>query len=259
MRVLALGDVSGRCGVACVEKFLRGVKAELSADAVVVNAENAALFGVTPQQANALLDAGADVLTLGNHAFKQKTITDFLDASDRIVRPANFAPSVPGRGVTYLPTSSGQLAVINLIGRCDMSFIPDNPFTVIDQLLCEVSQRTKFIVVDFHAEATSEKLAMAYHLDGRVSAIWGTHTHVQTADERVFPNGTGYISDLGMVGARESVIGVRAQDSVSYFLGDMMTRFQSADGPACFCGALFDLDDETGKCVSVERVRYDET
>ena len=258
MKVLAIGDVCGPCGLSCIERHLYSVRQELGADAVVVNAENAAVYGVTPDQAERLLNAGADVLTLGNHTFKQRGIADYLAESERVIRPANYSPSVPGTGMTFLPTSRGELCVINLIGRCDLPFGPESPFTTADTLLKRARERTSLIVVDFHAEATSEKIAMAYHLDGRVGALWGTHTHVQTADERIFPHGLGFLCDLGMTGAADSVIGVRAEDSVAYFMGSMTTRFRTAEGKATLQGALFELDDTSGKCVSVERIRYNE-
>ncbi|MEA4824275.1 MAG: TIGR00282 family metallophosphoesterase [Clostridiaceae bacterium] len=258
MKILAIGDVCGPCGVSCVERYLPKVREELACDAVIVNAENAAVYGIRPDEAHRILSAGADVLTLGNHTFKQKAITSFLEESNAIIRPANYAPNLPGQGMTFFRTPVGELAVINLIGRCDLPFGPESPFASADKLIQKARERTSFIAVDFHAEATSEKYAMAYYLDGRVSALWGTHTHVQTADERVFPGGTGFLCDLGMTGARDSIIGVRPDTSVSYFLGDMLTRFVTADGPAMLCGALFTLDDATGKCVAVERVRYDE-
>ncbi|MCI6909594.1 MAG: TIGR00282 family metallophosphoesterase [Eubacteriales bacterium] len=258
MRILAVGDVCGPCGVSCIERHLPAVREELAADAVIVNAENAAVYGIRPDEARRILNAGADMITLGNHTFKQKAIASFLDESEAILRPANLAPSLPGQGMAFLQTPVGELAVLNLIGRCDLPFGPESPFTAADRLLARARERTAFVAVDFHAEATSEKYAMAYYLDGRAGALWGTHTHVQTADERVFPGGTGFLCDLGMTGARDSIIGVRPDTSVAYFLGDMLSRFVTAEGPAMLCGALFTLDDATGRCVSVERVRYDE-
>ena len=258
MRILAIGDVCGPCGVSCIERHLPQVRRELEADAVVVNAENASVFGVKPEDARRLLSAGADVLTLGNHSFHQRAVADFLADSEAIVRPANYAPSLPGSGMTFFRAPQGELAVVNLIGRCNLPFGPDSPFDAADRLLSRARARTAFLCIDFHAEATSEKYAMAYHLDGRAGAVWGTHTHVQTADERIFPGGTGFLCDLGMTGARDSVIGIRPDTSLAYFHGDQLSRYVSASGPAMLCGALFVLDDSTGLCVSVERIRYDE-
>ena len=166
--------------------------------------------------------------------------------------PANFQPSLPGRGWGVYETKIGPVAVVNLLGRCGMDFGPDNPFHVIDKILKQAGEIP--VLVDFHAEATSEKLAMAYYLDGRVSALWGTHTHVPTADERVFPKGTGYITDLGMTGAVESVLGIRPEQSVESFLGGLPGRYRPAEGPCKAQGALFTLESSTGLCTAVERV-----
>ncbi len=258
MRILAIGDVCGPCGVSCIERHLPDVRRELEADAVIVNAENAAVFGLKPEDARRLLASGADVLTLGNHTYNQKSIADFLADSEAVVRPGNYASSLPGTGLTFFRAPQGELAVINLIGRCNLPFGPDSPFDTAERLIARARTRTSFICVDFHAEATSEKYALLYHLDGRVGALWGTHTHVQTADERVFPGGTGFLCDLGMTGARDSVIGIRPDTSLAYFRGDLLSRFVTASGPAMLCGALFDLDDTTGLCTRVERIRYDE-
>jgi len=258
MRILAIGDICGNCGLSCVERYLPQVRRELAVDAVVANGENAAGTGILPQQAERLFDAGVDVMTLGNHAFRQHSIADYLAESSRMIRPANFPAAVPGAGMTFFSTAVGELCVINLIGRCDMTFGPESPFHMADTLLKKAKERTNFIVVDFHAEATSEKIAMAYYLDGRAGAVWGTHTHVQTADERIFPQGLGFLCDLGMTGAADSVLGVRAEDSVAYFCGSMLTRFRPAEGASTMQGALFELDDRTGKCVGVERIRYNE-
>jgi len=254
VRVLTVGDVCGKAGMRILERHLWSLRREAQADCVIVNAENAHMLGVTPSEARSLLDWGADVLTLGNHSFKRQEIREFMDESDRIVRPANYPVGTPGDGMCFFESERGTVCVINLLGRCDLPFGPDNPFAVVEKLLPQAQERTNIIFVDFHAEATSEKCAMAYHLDGRVSAVFGTHTHVQTADERIFPGGTGFITDLGMTGAMDSVIGVKAEQSLAYFRGDMMVRFSSAEGTAMLNGALFDIDEETGLCVGVERV-----
>ena len=250
-KVLAIGDVVGNPGLEHVRRRLRQLKRSTGADFVVVNGENASVVGITPNQAESILDAGADVITLGNHSFNKREIVPFLDESDRIIRPANYAPQVPGRGWTVLESRFGDVAVINLIGRCEMDYGPDNPFLVIDKVLKQVEAR--FILVDFHAEATSEKLAMGYMLDGRISAIWGTHTHVPTADARVLPKGTGYVTDLGMTGPRESVMGIQAELSIGKFRGDLPERYRWASGPTKMEGVLFTLDSQTGKCLRVER------
>ena len=174
------------------------------------------------------------------------------EQGEKIIRPANYAPQVPGRGWQIFDTKAGDVAVIDLIGRCNMDYGPDNPFLMIDKILPKIN--AKFILVEIHAEATSEKLAMGYMLDGRISALWGTHTHVPTADERVYPKGTGYITDLGMTGPIESVLGVDPRQSVESFLGGLPGRYKPAEGPCKLQGAVFTLDGNTGLCLGVERI-----
>ena len=251
-KVLAVGDVVGGPGMEQIRRHLRRLKRETGADFVVVNGENASVVGITPSQAEDILDAGADAITLGNHSFSKREITPFLDESDRIVRPANYAPQVPGKGWTVLETRFGDVALIDLIGRCGMDYGPDNPFLMIEKILRQVEAR--FILVEIHAEATSEKLAMGYLLDGRVSAVWGTHTHVPTADARVLPKGTGYVTDLGMTGPRDSVLGIQPELSIAKFRGDLPERYRWAGGHAKLEGVLFTLDSQTGKCLRAERV-----
>ena len=209
-RVLAIGDVTSEEGTAHLRRHLPGFKKMKGVDFTVINGENISGTGLTPQQADDLFAAGADVITLGNHTWGKMQITDYLEDNRYILRPANFSPRTPGRGYGVYDLGRVQVAVMVLIGRCDLAWGSDNPFTTADRLL-KAGDKPTFTLVDFHAQATSEKLAMAYYLDGRVSALWGTHTHVPTADERVFPHGTGYITDLGMTGAVESVLGIRPE------------------------------------------------
>ena len=251
-KVLAVGDVVGNPGLERVRRHLRQLKRKTGADFAVVNGENAAVVGLTPNQAEDILDAGADVITLGNHSFAKREITSYLDDCSRILRPANYAPQVPGRGWQTFETKFGDVAVIDLIGRCNMDYGPDNPFLLVEKILKQVE--AKFIFVEIHAEATSEKLAMGYLLDGRVSAVWGTHTHVPTADARVLPKGTGYVTDLGMTGPRDSVLGIRPELSIAKFRGDLTERYRWADGPTKLEGVLFTIDSATGKCLRAERV-----
>jgi len=192
------------------------------------------------------------VVTLGNHTFGKMQIKDMLDDTPWLLRPANFTGRSPGRGCGVYDVNGLRFRVMNLIGRCDLNWGADNPFTKADQLLEQ--ERADVTLVDFHAEATSEKLAMGYYLDGRVSALWGTHTHVPTADERVYPAGTGYLTDLGMTGAVESVLGIEPWQSVETFLGGLPGRYKSPAGPAKMQGAVFTVDTETGRCTAVERV-----
>ena len=251
-RVLAVGDVVGGPGLERVRRSLRWLKRKTNADFVVVNGENAAVVGITPDQADQILDAGADVITMGNHTWSKREIVSYMDESSQILRPANYAPQVPGRGWGIYETKAGDVAVIDLIGRVSMDYGPDNPFTVVEKALKEI--KAKIILVELHAEATSEKLAMGYMLDGRVSAVWGTHTHVPTADARVLPKGTGYCTDLGMTGPRESVLGIRPELSIAKFKGDLPERYRWAEGPTKLEAVLFTIDSATGKCLQAERV-----
>lgn len=251
-KVLAVGDVVGAPGLARVRKGLRRLKRETKADFVVVNGENASVVGITPDQAEDILDAGADAITLGNHSFSKREIVNYLDDCSCIVRPANYAPQIPGSGTACFDTPFGKLLLIDLIGRVAMDYGPDNPFTVVEKLL--KGSDARFTLVELHAEATSEKLAMGYMLDGRVSAVWGTHTHVPTADARVLPKGTGYVTDLGMTGPAESVLGIRPDLSIARFRGDLPERYRWAEGPTKMEAVLFTLDAETGKCLRAERV-----
>ena len=252
--ILAVGDVVGGCGVGHLERHLRAVKKLKDIHFAVVNGENAAMVGLTRDDAERIFAAGADVITLGNHTFGKAQIAGYLDDCPYILRPYNLGARMPGRGYGVYDCGRARIAVMNLIGRCDLAFNADNPFKTADGLL-KSEEKPTFTLLDFHAEATSEKLAMAYYLDGRVSAVWGTHTHVPTADEDVFPKGTGYLSDLGMTGAVRSVLGIRPEQSVETFLGGLPGRYREPDGGACkMQGAIFTLDDATGLCVRVERI-----
>ena len=255
-KVLAVGDVVGNPGLDRIDRSLRYLKRKTGADFTVVNGENASGVGITPRQAEEILDAGADVITLGNHSFQKREIVTYLEDSSAILRPANYAPQTPGRGWGIYETKCGPVAVIDLIGRCGMDFGPENPFLQVEKILKEVD--TKLILVEFHAEATSEKLAMGHMLDGRISALWGTHTHVPTADAQVLPKGTGYVTDLGMTGPKNSVLGVRPQQSIAMFRGDLTSRYQWADGPTKLEAVLFTIDSATGRCVRAERVDLDD-
>ena len=251
-KVLAIGDVVASPGLEKLRRNLRQLKRRLGADFVVINGENAAVVGITPSQAEEILDAGADCITLGNHTWAKREIADYMDDCPQIIRPANYAPQVPGRGWQVFETKAGDVAVIDLIGRCSMDYTPDNPFLMVEKILKEIT--AKIILVEIHAEATSEKLAMGYMLDGRVSAVWGTHTHVPTADARVLPKGTGYVTDLGMTGPRDSILGIRPDLSIAKFRGDLPERYRWADGPTKLEGVLFTLDSATGKCLKAERI-----
>jgi metallophosphoesterase (TIGR00282 family) len=251
-KVLAVGDVVGNPGMDRICRSLRKLKRETGADFVVVNGENAAVVGMTPRQGEDILDAGADVITMGNHTFGKRELVDYLDDCPQILRPANIAPQSPGKGWGIFDTKAGPVAVIDLIGRCNMDYGPDNPFLQVEKILKQAD--VKIRLVEIHAEATSEKLAMGYMLDGRVSAVWGTHTHVPTADAQVLPKGTGYVTDLGMTGPKHSVLGIRPELSIAKFRGDLTSRYQWADGPTKLEAVLFTIDTATGKCKAAERV-----
>lgn len=253
LRVLAIGDVVGECGLKHLQKHLGAVKRLKDIGFTVVNGENVRMTGLLPEDADAILAAGADVITLGNHAFGKMQIGDYLEQSPYILRPANFGSRAPGRGYGVYDCGRFRIAVMNLIGRCGLEWKAEDPFRLAETLL-KSGEKPDFTLLDFHAEATSEKLALAYYLDGRISAMWGTHTHVPTADEEVFPKGTGYISDLGMTGAVRSVLGVRREQSIENYLGGLPGRYQEPGGACKMQGAIYTLDGETGLCVGVERI-----
>ena len=254
MRILMVGDVVGRPGRRAVKQVLPGLRSELGLDFVVVNAENAAGgFGLTADTADELLAAGADVLTGGNHTFDKQEVIPLMDGELPILRPANYPPATPGRGHLRV----GPVAVINLQGRVFMPEGLDSPFAVADAILDEVADSApKAILIDFHTEATSEQAALAWRLDGRVSAVVGTHTHVPTADARVLPLGTAFVTDLGMTGPRDSIIGSKIDDVLYRFLTAMPRRLNIEErrGPAQFNALFIETDDLTGLAKRVERV-----
>ena len=251
-KVLAVGDVVGNPGMDRIQRSLRYLKRKTNADFVIVNGENAAVVGLTPNQAEDILDSGADCITMGNHTWGKREIVDYMEDCPQIIRPANYAPQVPGRGWQEFDTKAGTVAVIDLIGRCNMDYGPENPFLLVEKILKQTS--AKIILVEIHAEATSEKLAMGWMLDGRVSAVWGTHTHVPTADAQILPKGTGYVTDLGMTGPKNSILGIRPELSIQKFRGDLTDRYKWADGPTKMEAVLFTIDSATGKCKAAERV-----
>ena len=251
-QMLAVGDVVGEAGLKHLERHLRPLQRARKIHFTGVNGENVAGVGLTPAQAQRIYDAGADAVTLGNHTFNKLQIRDFLEDTPWLLRPANYTGRAPGHGCEIFDLGAVRVRVINLLGRCDLAWGTENPFTTADKLLTR--GEADFTLVDFHAEATSEKLAMGYYLDGRVSALWGTHTHVPTADERIYPKGTGYLTDVGMTGPVESVLGVEPEQSVEGFLGGVPGHFRTAEGPCKLQGAIFTLDSATGLCTAVERV-----
>lgn len=252
LNILAVGDVVGEGGLDILSRRLDGLRQETQANFVVVNGENASGVGITPAQARRILEAGADVITLGNHTWNRLQIGDYLDKEERILRHANYAGRVPGRGMGIYPYKGLRIAVLNLMGRAELNSNLDNPFKMANSLLR--SGGFDLALVDFHAEATSEKGAMGYYLDGRAQAVWGTHTHVPTADGQILPKGLGFVTDLGMTGPAESVLGIRPEQAVNRFLGGLPRRFEPAPGPCKLESVLFSIDTDQRRCVSVERV-----
>ncbi|MFN0154713.1 MAG: TIGR00282 family metallophosphoesterase [Gaiella sp.] len=255
MRILFVGDVVGRPGLEIVERRLRGLREELGADLCVTNGENAADgVGLTPRLAERILAAGSDVLTLGNHTWRRIEITTMLETSDRVIRPANMPRALPGKGLAVATAADGtRVAVINLLGSLFLQPAV-SPWELVDDLVEQAREQAPVVLVDMHAEATSEKVAMALHLDGRVSAVLGTHTHVQTADERVLPGGTATITDVGMTGPHGGVIGVKAELAIRRMRTGYPVRFEVAEEDVRLQGALLSVDPVTGRSSAIERI-----
>src|ERR1043165_1365719 len=256
MKILFIGDTVGKAGRTIVQHYLKQLQEEYAVDLTILNCENAAAgFGITPKIADELFDWGIDVLTSGNHVWDKKEIMPYLNTNTRILRPANYPHGNPGRGVAVLKTRSGfEAAVINLQGRVFMNPI-DDPFRTADVELSKIPSHIKVIFVDMHAEATSEKVAMGWYLDGRVSAVVGTHTHVPTADETILPKGTAYQTDAGMTGPFDSILGVMREDVIRRYLTQIPTKFESASQDARLNAVLIDVDPETGKAHKIERIQ----
>lgn len=255
MTVLALGDVVSSCGCEFVRRKLPALKKLKGVDLCVANGENSAKGnGITPQSAQHLFASGVDVITTGNHVFRRNEIYDMLDEREDIVRPFNYPGCVPGKGVAVIDMGKYRAAVISLMGNTGMTDSFENPFFAADKALSQ-TDNAKIILVDFHAEATSEKQALGYYLDGRASAVFGTHTHVQTADERVLQGGTGYITDLGMCGPEDTVLGVKKDAIIKKFTTNLPVRFDVDEEKPCFLnGCLFEIDEKSGRCLSAERI-----
>jgi metallophosphoesterase (TIGR00282 family) len=256
VRIALIGDVNGRAGRRMVQNHMPRLIAERRIDFTVANVENAADgFGVTPDLCEELLACGCDCLTSGNHIWDKAEIVDYLPRQPRLLRPLNYPAGTPGSGVFLGETAAGvPVAVVNLMGRV---FMPpcDDPFAVIEASLPRLREKARIVLVDMHAEATSEKTAMGWHLDGRVTAVVGTHTHIQTADERVLPGGTAYITDLGMTGPYDSVIGIDKGLALKRFLTALPVRLSTAKRDPRLCGVVLDVDEETGRARSIERVQ----
>lgn len=250
MKILAIGDVVGDKGTEAVIENLSSIKEKFNIDFCIINAENAcSANGITRQKAEMLLLSGADVLTLGNHTFRQKDAHTLLLHNERVIRPINYPPETVGRGVTVVEKNGVKVAVFNALGRVHLENV-DCPFRTLKKAIEKTDADIK--IVDFHAEATSEKKSMGYYLDGTVSVVFGTHTHVQTADAQVLPRGTGYITDIGMTGPYHSCLGVDKNIVIERFVNCNQQRFTFADSPASINGAVFSVDENSGKCESVE-------
>ncbi|HLH79662.1 MAG TPA: TIGR00282 family metallophosphoesterase [Chthonomonas sp.] len=258
LRLLMIGDVVGRPGRELLLHLLKPLREEFQADFVVANAENAAGgIGITPALATEMLEAGVDVLTLGNHAWGKRDIYPMLDTETRLLRPANYPPLAPGRGWGVYPTKKVPVGILVLQGRTFMEPV-DDPFRTADNLLTLLRSQTSIILVDFHAEATSEKQALGWYLDGKVGAVIGTHTHVQTADERILPKGSAYLTDVGMTGPIDSIIGMDCNVVLERFRTLLPVRMEVAEGPAQLSGVLVELDTETGKAHRIHRIQRPE-
>jgi metallophosphoesterase (TIGR00282 family) len=255
MRILMVGDVYGDPGRAALAKLLPGIKQEHQIALTVANVENAAGgFGITPALGKWFLDQGVDVMTSGNHIWDKKEVIPYIGKENLLLRPANYPSGTPGTGFITVKSGPYRVGVLNLMGRVFMNPI-DCPFRKADDVVAELRRETAIILVDMHAEATSESLAMGWYLDGRVSAVVGTHRHVQTADERVLPGGTAYITDLGLTGPTDGVIGVDRDQIIQRFLTQMPMRFETAKGPAALSGAVITIDPETGRASDIQRLR----
>lgn len=257
MNILVIGDIVGKPGRAIVKKLLAGIQKEYNITFTIANAENAAGGrGLTREKKDELLGMGIDVLTMGNHVWDNKNIFSFIDDEPRLIRPINYPGDCPGQGVHIYQTAFNQkIAVINASGRVFLPAI-DCPFQTVNDAVEDLQGKVDYIVVDFHAEATSEKMAFAYYLDGRVSAVLGTHTHIQTADEKILPEGTAYITDLGMTGPSDSILGMEKQPIIEKFLNGRPARFEVASGPVQIQGVIMNFDEESHKALKIQRFSY---
>jgi 2',3'-cyclic-nucleotide 2'-phosphodiesterase len=255
MNVMMVGDIVGAPGRHALARVVTILKGQGKVDVVIANAENAAGGqGLNPSLAADILSGGADVITLGDHTWDQRDLASYLEKEPRVIRPANFAPACPGRGYTTIDTPHGKVSVMNIIGRVFMKSY-DCPFRTADAILRKELAGEKMIFVDMHAEATSEKIALGRYLDGRVSALVGTHTHVQTSDEAILPKGTAYITDLGMTGGKDSVLGRDLESVTSTFLTGMPARFKISEKDVVLEGVIISVDPQTGRAGSIKRVR----
>ena len=254
MKILAVGDIVGLNGLNKLKEILPNLKQREKIDFVIVNGENVAGgMGITEKDFKQILFAGADVVTLGNQTWSKKDVYNIID-DEKLLRPANYPKDVVGKGYNIYKYKNKKIAVINLIGRTNMGVLSENPFLKADEIIEKIKDKVDFIVVDFHAEATAEKIAFANYVDGRATIVYGTHTHVQTADEFVLPNGTAYITDIGMTGPINSVIGMDKKASIKRFVTTLPEKYKIAEGESKFNSCLFELDDETGRIEKITRI-----
>ena len=254
MKILAIGDIVGECGVKKVKEILPDMKKRENIDFVIANGENAAEgMGITSKIFKDLLECGVDVITMGNHTWGKKDIFSFID-NKKLIRPANYPEGVPGNGYGIFEVNNKKIGIINLIGRVDINVLSENPFIVGEKIIEQIKEKVDIIIVDFHAEATAEKIAMGYFLDGKVTILFGTHTHVQTADEKILDKGTAYITDIGMTGPKKSVIGMDIAASVKRFVTTLPEKYKIANGEAMFNGCIFNVE-ENNKVNNIKLLR----
>ncbi len=255
MKILVVGDIVGQCGVKKLCEELPRLKKNKNIDFIIVNGENSADgMGITQRIFKSIIEAGADVVTMGNHTWGKKDIFNFLDDS-RLIVPANYPKGVLGNRYGVYEVNGKKIGVINLLGRTDMNVLSENPFIIAEEIIQEIKNKTDIIIVDFHAEATAEKIAMGYYLDGKVNILFGTHTHVQTADETILAKGTAYITDIGMTGPVDSVIGMDINVSIKRFKTTLPEKYKTAEGKAMLNGCIFDINDENCRTEKIERIK----
>lgn len=254
MRILAVGDIVGESGVRKLKEELPKIKKEEEIDFVITNGENSAGgMGITEKNFKDIIEAGTNVITMGNHTWGKKDIFKFID-DPKLLRPANYPKGVVGKGLGTYECNGKKIAVINLMGRVDINILTENPFIIAKEMVEELQNNVDIIMVDFHAEATAEKIAMARYLDGKITALFGTHTHVQTGDEQILPEGTGYITDLGMTGPKNSVIGMDVNVSIKRFETALPEKYKLAEGECILNAVVFNIDDKTNKVTDIKRI-----
>ena len=254
MKILAVGDIVGESGVRKLKELLPNIKKEKNIDFVITNGENSAGgMGITEKNFKDIIEAGTNVITMGNHTWGKKDIFRFID-DPRLLRPANYPKGVVGKGLGIFECMDKKIAVMNFMGRVDINILTENPFILAKEMVDDLQGKVDIIIIDFHAEATAEKIAMARFLDGKITAIFGTHTHVQTGDEQILPNGTAYITDIGMTGPKNSVIGMDVQASIKRFETALPEKYKLAEGECIFNAVIFDIDHVSNKVTSIERI-----